>query len=149
MTIWTPPPAFPDDFSADSASAATLLEALRKASVCLEAADVSNEDRLRALLVQPKSSLARTHAMALVAGLIRGMAKRPEFHAQGTLEQSFDEHWVLRLVERASQNDGASVSFLLTRRIALPARETVARLLAALVAQLALDDQIRTAARVH
>lgn len=149
MTIWTPPLAFPDNFCADSASAATLLEALRKAAYCLDDADLSDENRLRTLLVKPNASLARTHALALVAGLLRGMYRKPQFQAQGATEQSFDENWVLRLVERASQNDGASVAFLLGRRVAEPAQKTVGVLLAALVAQLALDDQIRSAATTH
>ncbi|QPH54164.1 hypothetical protein [Pontivivens ytuae] len=46
-----------------------------------------------------------------------GLGRRPVFHAPAAAENSFDESWLLRLLERQIAGDAASVEMLLRSRI--------------------------------
>ncbi len=46
-----------------------------------------------------------------------GLGRRPVFHAPAARDCSFDESWLLRLLERQMDGDGASVEMLLRSRI--------------------------------
>ena len=72
-------------------------------------------------------------ARALLRTLGQALGKRPIIHRPGATEVSFDESWLLRLIDRLEDGDMDSVTFLLSRRIPHEYRRSVAFLLHGLI----------------
>lgn len=55
---------------------------------------------------------------ALLRSLHQGFGRKPRFYAVGAKEESFDERWLLQVLDAAEQGDMVSVEFLVRSRIA-------------------------------
>ncbi|WP_208353858.1 hypothetical protein [Pseudaestuariivita rosea] len=81
-----------------------------------------------AMLSVDKQTARDTHAHVLMRCLAQAIGKRPVLHAPGTAEVSFDESWLMRLIETAAGQDDDSFQFLLRSRVPAHARRNVAGL---------------------
>ena len=72
-------------------------------------------------------------ARALLRTLGQALGKRLVIHRPGSDEVSFDERWLLRVIERLESGDTDSFTFLLSRRIPHEYRRSVAFLVHGLV----------------
>ena len=54
---------------------------------------------------------------ALLRSLHQGLGRKPRFYAVGAGEESFDERWLLQVLDAAERGDMASVEFLIRSRI--------------------------------
>lgn len=90
----------------------------------------------RALLELDRHTTARTYANALAKGLAQALGARPVIRPTGSSELSFDEAWLLRLLERAQARDSESVAFLVSSRVAHRHRAALVFLLEGLAARL-------------
>lgn len=103
-----------------------LLESLRHAEVD----DVPdrkpvNLDEICELLQLDRHTAARTYANALVMTLTEALGAVPDIRGPGTVDLSFDEAWLMRLVERAQAHDDESVAFLISSRVPLRHRPAI------------------------
>ncbi|MEL6646095.1 MAG: hypothetical protein AAFQ05_00090 [Pseudomonadota bacterium] len=71
-----------------------------------------------ALLSDPPEKAGEGFATALVRTLGQALDHPPVFFAPGRKDRSFDEDWLLRVIERTASGDSESVAFLLRRRVA-------------------------------
>ena len=60
---------------------------------------------------------ARRYADTLLRTLRDVLGRAPILHAPGTEGVSFDEAWLIRMIDRIKQGDEASMAFLLCRRV--------------------------------
>ncbi|WP_172329558.1 hypothetical protein [Mangrovicoccus sp. HB161399] len=74
-------------------------------------------------------------ARALLRVLGQALGQRPVFHRAGSEATSFDEDWLMRLIDRLEAGDHDSVAFLLRRRVPHDYRRSVAFLLHGLVSR--------------
>lgn len=95
---------------------APLLNRIRFAAAGCRASARVDIFRACALLSLDASAALDAHVEALVSTLSEAIGRRPVFLAPGTLEMSFDERWLLRLIERADAQDRFSAAFLIGRR---------------------------------
>lgn len=79
-----------------------------------------------ALLSLDRGEAAQAHAVALLRALPQALDKAPVFHVPGAREISFDEAWILRLLQAIRQRRGDSIAFLIASRIRAPHRRQVA-----------------------
>lgn len=70
-----------------------------------------------ALLSLDRSEAAHAHAAAFLRALPQALEKAPVFHIPGAREISFDEAWILRLLQAIRQRQGDSIAFLIASRI--------------------------------
>ncbi|MCC5961215.1 MAG: hypothetical protein JJU08_17945 [Rhodobacteraceae bacterium] len=68
---------------------------------------------------------AQPYADALLRVLAQGLAHGPVIHRLGATECSFDENWLLALMDAISRDDRASTAFLLRARLPLHLRRHV------------------------
>ena len=61
--------------------------------------------------------VAEAHADVLMRTLPEALGHQPVFHRPGTPERSFDEAWLMRLIERVEAGDADSATFLAARRV--------------------------------
>ncbi|PLS22609.1 hypothetical protein [Neptunicoccus cionae] len=54
---------------------------------------------------------------ALLRSLHQGLGRKPRFYAVGAAEESFDERWLLQVLDAAERGDMTSVEFLVRSRI--------------------------------
>lgn len=86
------------------------------------------------LLTMDEEKAAKRYATALLRTLAQALGQRAVVHMPGSNEISFDEAWLLRLLERLSADDSDSAGFLLSRRVPQPYRRPVIFLLRGIVA---------------
>ena len=79
-----------------------------------------------ALLSLDRGEAAHAHAMALLRALPQALEKAPVFHVPGAQEISFDEAWILRLLQAIRERRGDSIAFLIASRIRPPHRRQIA-----------------------
>lgn len=79
-----------------------------------------------ALLSRDRSEAAHAYATAFLRALPQALDRTPVFHIPGADEISFDEAWILQLLQaiRAGQND--SIAFLIASRIRACHRRQIA-----------------------
>lgn len=70
-----------------------------------------------ALLSLDRSEAARAHAAAFLRAIPQAIGKAPVFHIPGTAEISFDEAWILRLIQAIQAGEGDSIAFLIASRV--------------------------------
>ncbi|MBB5515613.1 hypothetical protein FHS89_001625 [Rubricella aquisinus] len=81
------------------------------------------------LLSSDRSVAFDAYAQALLRTLGREVGQPLVLFHPGTAERSFDEDWILRCLERIRAGDGASVMFLISRRVPKFSRRQVMFLL--------------------
>ncbi|MCV6598072.1 MAG: hypothetical protein OIF40_13440 [Mangrovicoccus sp.] len=96
----------------------------------------------RQLLALDRSASLSLYITALSMGLTAAMGAKPDLNAPGTHHYSFDEAWLLRLLERSLAQDAESVAFLISRRIPHAHRRSIAFLVEGLVARLMQDHDL-------
>ncbi|MFO7854378.1 MAG: hypothetical protein R6V44_03980 [Paracoccaceae bacterium] len=94
-------------------------------------------DRACALVGAPGAALEDAHGAALLAALASGCRTPLRLHRRGDAA-SWDELWLIRLLERLAAGDEASARFLVARRCA-PKAARRALFLAGRLAALAAD----------
>lgn len=100
-----------------------LLNKLRFLSASCRAAARLDLSEACAMLAPDRETAAEAYAMALMRTLSQALGHRPVIRAPGA-EPSFDELWLMRLIERAHACDDDSISFLIMRRIPPNTRHT-------------------------
>ena len=127
---WTPTagPLDPED--------AAFLNRLR--IVALQCRAAARLDLFRAcdLLHATADTSATAYAEALVRTLSEGLNKPARFHAPGETELTFDERWLMSVLQAVRCMDRDSVVFLIHRRIRLPARHAFRLILAGLAREM-------------
>ena len=73
---------------------------------------------------------------ALLRTLAEGFGRRPVFFEPGSPDVSFDERWLLALIDATRRDDADSVAFLSTSRVAVHARRSLVFLVAGLARHL-------------
>lgn len=111
-------PSAHSGMSSDLAKLLPLLNRLRfLAQTCRSEAKLDLAQACSAIHVDAAKSLD-----GLATSLIRVISQAVEepviFLAPGARHMTFDEEWLLRVLDRAIARDGASVEFLLRRRVA-------------------------------
>lgn len=81
-----------------------------------------------ALLAMDRVEAAQAFAEALLRALPQATGKPLNFLFPGARERSFDESWLLRLVETVRQGDGDSTTFLIASQVRKPYRRQIAYL---------------------
>lgn len=105
-----------DVIEACSASVHPALSHLRFAMLtCRASARIETFEACASFTPAPDQALAG-YAKLLVRVLTREMASAPVFFAPGTEETSFDEHWILRVLNRIADGDSDSLYFLIASR---------------------------------
>lgn len=92
-----------------------------------------------ALLYHRDGQSPQVYADALLRALGQALPKPPVVHTVATRERSFDENWLLALLDAIARDDQASATFLLRARLPLHYRRSVGWLAAQLVARLDAD----------
>lgn len=82
-----------------------------------------------ALLHTDPDSTRSAHAEALMRCLNEALGKPARLHAPGVDEISFDEAWLVQLHAACCRQDNASLTFLLTSRVAQKHRRMVSFLI--------------------
>ncbi|MGP9789761.1 hypothetical protein [Roseinatronobacter sp. NSM] len=90
-----------------------------------------------ALLQNAPHEGAQPYADALLRVLVQGLSHGPVIHRVGAPERSFDESWLLALMDAISRDDRASTAFLLRARLPLHLRRHVGWLAAQMMQRLA------------
>ena len=78
-----------------------------------------------ALLTTDTQEAQTAYAETLMRCLPQAIGKRPVVYTPGTQDLSFDEAWLLRLIEAAGREDEPSFTFLLQSRVAPHARRSI------------------------
>jgi len=107
----------PDNQVLDSASL-DLLNHLRWVAMECRAKPKTSLFEACALLQAPSLEARNAHAEALMRCLTEAFGQRANLYRPGTKSISFDESWLVRLVQSHARGDTFSVSFLLKSRIA-------------------------------
>ncbi|KFI33851.1 hypothetical protein CG51_10665 [Haematobacter missouriensis] len=81
-----------------------------------------------ALLAMDRVEAAQAFAEALLRALPQATGKPSNFLFPGSRERSFDESWLLRLLEAVRHGDGDSTIFLIASQVRKPYRRQVAYL---------------------
>lgn len=79
-----------------------------------------------ALLSLDRSEAAHAHAAAFLRALPQAFEKAPVFHIPGARDVSFDEAWILRLLQAIREDRGDSIAFLITSRVRACHRRQIA-----------------------
>lgn len=74
-------------------------------------------------------------ARALLRTLGQALGQRPVFLREGSVCSSFDEDWLMRVIDRMEAQDFDSVAFLIGRRVPLAYRRSLVFLLHGLIAR--------------
>ncbi|MBE3640514.1 hypothetical protein [Mangrovicoccus algicola] len=128
-------PGFPDAARPLPACSDARLDLIRR-----EAARARTEPHLDffracSLLTMDRKGAPIVFARALLRVLGQALGHRPVFHRAGAAARSFDEVWLMRVIDRLEVGDHDSVAFLLGRRVPQDYRRSVAFLLHGLVAR--------------
>jgi len=89
-----------------------------------------------AILSMREQPSAYDFADAVARTLDQALGQSPEWHAPEDAERSFDECWLMRLVERSLVCDSASVAFLISSRVPRGKRASLAYLVNGLAERL-------------
>lgn len=79
-----------------------------------------------ALLSTDRETAANAYADALFRTLDQGLGRPPRIYVPGSRDLSFDERWLMALIEATESGDDASRTFLLTSRLRPKARRALA-----------------------
>lgn len=78
-----------------------------------------------ALLSLDRKLAESAHAEVLMRGLVQALGRPPLFFQPGEKQLSFDESWLLRMLQAARHGDDSSITFLLRSRLPLHAQRNV------------------------
>ena len=112
-----------------NATAMTALNHLRL--VALECRSAARADLYQAcaVLTHDKTVAQRAYAETLVKCLCQALGKKPVFYAPGVREVSFDEAWLMRLIQSSAGADFNSFEFLIRSRVPHIAQRNLAFLI--------------------
>ena len=79
-----------------------------------------------ALLSTDRETAANAYAVALFRTLDQGLGRPPRIFVPGCSDLSFDERWLMALIEATENGDDASRTFLLNSRLRPDARRALA-----------------------
>ena len=87
--------------------------------VALECRSAARADLFQAcaVLTQDKNVAHRAYAETLVKCLSQALGTKPVFYAPGVSEISFDEAWLVRLIQSSASGDLDSFVFLIRSRV--------------------------------
>ena len=83
-----------------------------------------------ATLALDRDVARQAHAEVLMRSLPQALGRLPVFYRPGVADTSFDEDWLLRIVDRHRASDAGSVAFLLRSRVPDHARRNLGFLIA-------------------
>ncbi|MGR3467797.1 MAG: hypothetical protein ACU0CI_07935 [Shimia sp.] len=112
-----------------------LLNSLRLVALRCRCMRQQNLFEACAMLSGETGTAKEAHAVVLLRCLPQAIDKQPVFFRPGVEELSFDEAWLLRLIEAARKNDETSFAFLLNSRVIPSARRNVTFLTARIAEQ--------------
>lgn len=112
-----------------------VLERLRCIMGCSRAARRLELFHACALLSTQPDCAFDAYAQALLRCLGREVGRPLIIYRTGAQERSFDEDWILRCLDRCTAGDGASLAFLIGRRVPKPSRRQVTFLIKGLEAR--------------
>ena len=125
------------DSSADSAAvnaglndtALTALNYLRLVALACRSAAWTDLLQACAVLSQNNTVAQSTYAETLVKCLSQALGTKPVFFAPGVQEISFDEAWLIRLIQSSHRKDYHSFRFLIRSRVPHIAQRNLAFLI--------------------
>ena len=102
--------------------------------VALECRSAARVDLFQAcaVLTQDKTVAHRAYAETLVKCLSQALGTKPVFYAPGVSEISFDEAWLVRLIQSSASGDLDSFVFLIRSRVPHIAQRNLAFLVHAM-----------------
>lgn len=115
--------------------ACSLLAALRAAGGSSDWRQIDAVET-RELLDLDRHTATQTYVTALAMSLTEAIGAEPKLNTPGSLHYSFDEAWLLRLVERCQAKDAGSMSFLISSRVPDRYRNAIGFLINGLVDRL-------------
>ena len=121
-----------------SDEARRMLNHLRMVGMKCRAAAHTDMFEACALLATDKSKARIAHADVLMRCLREAIGKHPTVFSPGTTSLSFDEAWLVELIEAAGRNDQPSFTFLLHSRVQPHARRSMTFLASRIAAQFSL-----------
>lgn len=86
-----------------------------------------------AMLSRDRSRSQRAFRDALLRTLAEGLDRRPVFYRPQARDLSFDERWLMALIDAVERGDGDSLAFLTASRLRRHARRQVLFLVSGLV----------------
>lgn len=107
----------PREGGAFEADLRTGLNRLRLLSLRCRAARRIDVFSACALLSLDRDEAAHAYATAFLRALPQALDRAPVFHAPGAAEISFDEAWILRLLQAIRTRQGDSIAFLIASRV--------------------------------
>ena len=111
-----------------SAELWTLLNRLRfQASTCRAGAYLDIYHAC-ALLDPTAEEAEEAHFSVLLRVLEQALDSKPVFYRPGETDRTFDERWLVSLIDARMRNDKSSFGFLIHRRVTMPKRRIVAAL---------------------
>lgn len=128
--------ALPVDLPHTSAAPAPrrdLLDEVREAAARCQAQPRIELFQACAMLSDDRNRSRMTFRDALLRTLAEGLDRRPVFYRPRSRDLSFDERWLMALIEAVERGDGDSLAFLTASRLKPHARRQVAFLVGGLV----------------
>lgn len=116
---------FPDLPEDGPAPCAATLSYLRERAMALRAAGPLDLYKACAVLTLKGGGSFRDYADALIRTLEQALGHPPKMLPPDAARTSFDEDWLLRLLERSRARDAASVAFMICSRVPPENRESV------------------------
>lgn len=104
---------------------AETLAFLRERAQALHAAGRLDLYKACAVLSLRGDGTLRDYADALIRTLEQALGQRPEVLMPGANRTSFDEAWLIRLLERSHARDAGSVAFMICSRVPPENRESM------------------------
>lgn len=123
---------FPDDLAQPEA----VLALIRQRANAAQTAARLDLFKACAVLSMRDQPSAHDFADAVARTLEQALGQTPDWRAPGAPELSFDEHWLMRLVERSLACDSGSVAFLISSRVQRGKRASLAYLVNGLAERL-------------
>ncbi len=133
-------PTIPADQSAlirsEPAPVDPLLIRIRVSALACRTAARTDLFEACAVLSADRETADAAHIEVLTRCLAQGLGRAPQFFRPGALEVSFDEAWLMRLLNASSTKDSDSFAFLLRSRVHRSAQRNLAFLLHRIAARL-------------
>jgi hypothetical protein len=85
--------------------------------------------RACAVLSDDRHAAAQAGAVAVLRTLAQALETNPVILAPGSSARSFDETWLLRLIDRSQAQDNPSLAFLIMRRVPMAKRHAFLHLI--------------------
>ena len=138
------PPSSPTAGVGASPQQVELLNACRLTAMACRSLGRAELFQACAMLSANRAAARTAYLETLVRCLPQAMGRTPRFHRPGAHELTFDEAWLMRILDAMSRKDGASFEFLLRSRIDRLARRNLVFLLCRISEQSELHENLRS-----